>query len=115
MESIIRLVVTNRSLSLLFLLIIVVAAWIKLPDIRISQYPVVELPTLMISVVLPGASSREIEQRVISVIEEKLENLRNLDAFTSDVHNSYASIQVRYDYGVDIDDEYVDEIGRAHV
>ena len=108
MESIIRLVVTNRSLSLLFLLIIVVAAWIKLPDIRISQYPVVELPTLMISVVLPGASSREIEQRVISVIEEKLENLRNLDAFTSDVHNSYASIQVRYDYGVDIDDEYVD-------
>lgn len=108
METIIRYIVSNRSFTLLFFLIVVVAAWIKLPEIRISQYPVVELPTLMINVLLPGASSSEIEQRVVSVIEEKLQNTRNLESFETDIYNSYASIQIQYDYGVDIDDEYVD-------
>lgn len=108
METLVRYIVSNRSFTLLFFLIVVVAAWIKLPEIRISQYPVVELPTLMINVLLPGASSSEIEQRVISVIEEKLQNTRNLDSFKTNIFNSYASITIQYDYGVDIDDEYVD-------
>lgn len=108
METLVRYIVSNRSFTLLFFLIVVVAAWIKLPEIRISQYPVVELPTLMINVLLPGASSSEIEQRVISVIEDKLQNTRNLDSFKTNIYNSYASITIQYDYGVDIDDEYVD-------
>jgi multidrug efflux pump subunit AcrB len=108
METLVRYIVSNRSFSLLFFLIVIVGAWIKLPEIRISQYPAVELPTLMINVLLPGASASEIEQRVISVIEDKLQNTRNLDSFKTNIYNSYASITIQYDYGVDIDDEYVD-------
>jgi multidrug efflux pump subunit AcrB len=107
-ETIVRYIVRNRSFTLLFLLIILVAGWIKLPEIRISQYPVVKLPTLMINILLPGASSNEIEQRVVNVIEDKLQNTRNLDIFETYIYNSYASIIIKYDYGVDIDDEYVD-------
>ncbi len=108
METIVRHIVTNRSFSLLFFLILLVVAWIQLPEIRISQYPVVKLPTLMINVVLPGASASEIEQRVINIIEDKLQNLRDLDKFDTYIYNSRASITIRYNYGVDIDDEYVD-------
>ena len=74
MEAVIRFIVTNRPFTLLFFLIVLTTAWIKLPGIRISQYPTVELPTLMIEVVLPGASATEIEQRVVNTIEEKLQN-----------------------------------------
>lgn len=108
METIVRYIVRNRSFTLLFFLIVAVAAWIKLPEIRISQYPVVELPTLMVNILLPGASSSEIEQRVVNIIEDKLQNTRKLDTFETNIYNSYASIMIRYDYGVDIDDEYVD-------
>lgn len=108
MENLIRFIVTNRSFTLLFFLIVLTTAWIKLPGIRISQYPTVELPTLMVEVVLPGASATEIEQRVINTIEEKLQNTRNLDKFESSIYNSFASILIQYDYGIDVDDEYVD-------
>ncbi len=108
METWIRFIVTNRSFTSLLFLIIVVAAWIKLPDTRVSQNPQIKIPMLVINVILPGASAQEIEQRVISVIEDKLQNTGNLDKFNSYIYNSYASIVIRYDYGVDIDDEYVD-------
>ncbi len=108
MEAVIRFIVTNRPFTLLFFLIVLTTAWIKLPGIRISQYPTVELPTLMVEVVLPGASATEIEQRVVNTIEEKLQNTRNLDKFESSIYNSFASILIQYDYGIDIDDEYVD-------
>lgn len=107
MQAAIRLIVTNRSFTLIALLIVVIAAWIKLPEVRVSQYPVVELPTLTIYVTLPGASALEIEQRVVRPIQEKLQNLRNLDEVISDIYNGYAWITVTFDYGIDVDDEYV--------
>lgn len=108
MESIVRVIVSNRSFTLLFFLIIGIAAWIQLPTIKVSQYPVVKLPMLQIEATLPGASAREIEQTIINPIEDKLQNTRNLDEFTSNVYNSFALVNIGYDYGVDIDDEYVD-------
>lgn len=108
MESVIRYIVSNRGFSILMFLLIFLAAWINLPGIRISQYPSVELPTLMVHVALPGASAREIEQRIINVVEEKLQNTRNLDKFTSKIHGNYATITITFEYGVDLDDECVE-------
>ena len=108
MEALVRLIVTNRSFALLFFLIVALAAWIQLPQIRISQYPDVELPTLVVEVVLPGASAAEIEQRVVDLIEDKLQSTRDLEDFDSYVYSSRAAITIQFEYGVDIDDEYVD-------
>lgn len=108
LQAPVRFIVTNRSFTQLLLLIVVVAAWIKLPGIRISQFPVVELPTLMVYVTMPGASAAEIEQRVIRPVEDKLKGIHNLDEVVSDIYNGYAWVTVTYDYGVDIGDEYVE-------
>jgi multidrug efflux pump subunit AcrB len=108
MRSLIEFVVTNRLFTILFVFVVVLAALSNLPNLRISQLPTVEMPTLMIDIVLPGASSQEIEQRVINTIEERLETTRNLNRFNTNISNSRASIMVEYSHGVDIDDEYVD-------
>ena len=50
----------------------------------------------------------ELEQRVVNPIEEELENLRQLDLFRSFISNSYARLDVQYEYGVDIDEEYTE-------
>ena len=107
-ERFINFVVSNRLFTSLFILIVILTAWVQLPNLKISQYPSVELPTLMINITLPGASAKEIEQRVITELEEKLESTRNLSKFKTAIHNSYANITVEYHYGVDIDDEVVD-------
>ncbi len=108
MERFIRFVVDNRTFTLIFAAIIVMTAWLKLPTLTIKQNPTVELPTLMITATLPGASAREIEQRVVAEIEEKLESTRRLKKFDAKIRNSVASITMEYQLGVDIDDEYTD-------
>lgn len=108
MRNFVEFVVTNRLFTILFVFVIVLAALTNLPNLRISQLPTVEMPTLIINVALPGASARELEQRVINPIEEKLETTRELNRFESNITNSSAMILMEYAYGVDIDDEYVD-------
>jgi multidrug efflux pump subunit AcrB len=108
MERLIRFIVDNRTFTLIFALAIVLTAWVRLPTLTIKQNPSVELPTLMITVVLGGASAREIEQRVVQEIEDKLEGTRKLRKFTTNIRNSVASIMLEYAYGIDIDDEYID-------
>ncbi len=108
MRSVIEFVVTNRLFTILFMFVVVLAALTNLPNLRISQLPTIEMPTLMIDVALPGASALEIEQRVINPVEEKLETTRDLNRFEANISNSRASIMMEYSHGVDIDDEYVD-------
>ncbi len=108
MERLVRFIVYNRTFTLLFALAIVLIAWVRLPTLTIKQNPSVELPTLMISATLGGASAKEIEQRVVQQIEDKLEGTRNLNKFTTNIRNSVASITLEYRYGVDVDDEYID-------
>lgn len=81
MRKVIEFAVTNRLFTILFVFVVVLAAITNLPNLRISQLPTVEMPTLLLNVSLPGASSREIEQRVINPLEERLENTRNLNRF----------------------------------
>ncbi len=108
MRAIIEFVVTNRLFTILFMFVVVLAALTNLPNLRISQLPTVEMPTLLIDVALPGASAHEIEQRVINPVEEKLETTRELNRFETSISNSRANILMEYSHGVDIDDEYVD-------
>ena len=81
MRPFIEFVVTNRLFTILFVFVVILAALTNLPNLRISQLPTVEMPTLLINVSLPGASSREIEMRVINPLEEKLETTRDLNRF----------------------------------
>lgn len=108
MRSVIEFVVTNRLFTMLFVFVVLLAALINLPNLRVSQLPTIELPTLLININLPGASALEIEQRVINPVEEKLETTRNLNRFETSISNSHATIMMEFSYGVDIDDEYVD-------
>ena len=108
MQRAVRFLAENQSFSLISVFIILMIAWVQLPKLKIAQYPTVEMPTLTINVTLPGASPSELEQRVINEVEERLENLRRVDRFRSFVSNSYGRIDIQYEYGVDIEEEYVE-------
>ena len=75
-ERLVRFVVNNRLFTLIFAFIILLAAWIRLPELTIKQNPTVELPTLMITAALPGASAKEIGA-VWEYISDKLMRLED--------------------------------------
>lgn len=114
MRALISLLVTNRLFALLFLVVVLILGWIKLPDLKISQYPDIDIPMLTVNIYLPGASSVSIEKLIVNRLEEKLEEVRRVHEVTSRVTNSFARIAIEFERGVDIDDEYTDVYARIN-
>jgi multidrug efflux pump subunit AcrB len=106
MHSLITFVVANRLFAVVFALAILLLAWARLPYLEIAQYPNIEVPMLTINVTLPGASSVEMERRVVNKMEDTLERVRHLKKVTSRITNSYAQIVIEYERGIAIDNEY---------
>ena len=66
------------------LLIIALTAWGTAAVIAITKEsaPEVSIPVGIVSVALPGASSEDVERLVTNKLEERLNNLPNLDVLT---------------------------------
>lgn len=114
MRSLISFVVTNRLFALIFVVIVLMLGWVKLPDLKISQYPDINIPMLTVNIFLPGASSLAIEKQIVNPVEEKLEEVRRVREVTSRVTNSFAQIAIEFERGVDVDDEYTDVYARIN-
>ncbi|MBN2061457.1 MAG: efflux RND transporter permease subunit, partial [Deltaproteobacteria bacterium] len=108
MKKLITFIVEQRLFSMLFVAIVLLVGLVSIPKLKISSLPVIEVPTLVLNLVLPGASALEIEQRVIYEVEEEFQDIKNLEDFDTHIGNGFASIMIKYRYGVDINDEYLD-------
>lgn len=108
MTNVIQFLVSNRLFALLLTMTLAGAAWVNLPNLRVSQYPDVHIPMLTINVVLPAASAFAIERQVINPIEDKLEGLRDLKTIETRINNSFAQIAIEFDRGTDVSDKYTE-------
>ncbi|MBN2256019.1 MAG: efflux RND transporter permease subunit [Deltaproteobacteria bacterium] len=108
MKRLVTFIVEQSTFTILFGVILLITGIFSVPSLKISKDPTIEYPTLSIVLTLPGASAREIEERVIYDIEDEFQNTRNLKKFNTKVYNGYATIKMEYEYGVDINDQYLD-------
>ncbi|NAX43147.1 MULTISPECIES: efflux RND transporter permease subunit [unclassified Vibrio] len=90
-------------------LFIILFGCISIPKLPISRYPSVAPPTVSIMATYPGASPKEMNDGVLSLIEGELSNVKNLMYFESSADNSgSASITVTFKPGTDSDMAQVD-------
>lgn len=108
MKKLITFIVEQKLFSMLFVGIVLLVGFVSIPKLKISSLPVIEVPAMVLNLILPGASALEIEQRVIYEIEDELQDIKNLKDFDTIIGNGFASITIKYRYGVDINDEYLD-------
>ncbi|MGB7998306.1 MAG: efflux RND transporter permease subunit, partial [Photobacterium halotolerans] len=90
-------------------LFIILFGCISIPKLPISRYPSVAPPTVSIMATYPGASPKEMNDGVLSLIEGELSNVKNLLYFESSADNSgSASITATFKPGTDSDLAQVD-------
>ncbi|PNI00813.1 efflux RND transporter permease subunit [Vibrio diazotrophicus] len=90
-------------------LFIILFGCISIPKLPISRYPSVAPPTVSIMATYPGASPKEMNDGVLSLIEGELSNVKNLMYFESSADNSgSASITATFKPGTDSDMAQVD-------
>ncbi len=100
------LAIDNASFTwmvFIFLTIFGIRALMTMPK---TENPEVTVPGASIIVLLPGASSMDMEKMVAFPVEESLNELEEIKRITSDVRDGFAVISVEFEFNTDPDEKY---------
>lgn len=97
----IRIAIYNRKITLFILITLLGVGIFYYYFLPRQEYPEINAPVAMISMVYPGASPDDVEVIVTSKIEKSLKELDGYDYSFSYSYNSMSVVFVRLVYGTD--------------
>src|SRR5689334_15004283 len=96
MLSVWKFFLEKRQFSLLLIGALIIAGTFSLFSIPKESAPSVEVPVGIVTTVLPGASSADVEKLVTDKMEEELANLENIDTLTSSSREGLSVVSVQF-------------------
>ena len=98
--------VKNYQFTLIIFLLVAVVGVLTLFTMPRAEDPTTHPPQYLITVIYPGTSPKDMEEQVVKPIENKIYGLENIDKILTTVEDGVAAIQVKFKYGVDVDNKY---------
>nr|WP_295928243.1 efflux RND transporter permease subunit [uncultured Dyadobacter sp.] len=98
--------VKNYQFTLIIFLLVAVVGVLTLFTMPRSEDPTTHPPQYLITVIYPGTSPKDMEEQIVKPIENKIYGLENIDKILTTVEDGVAAIQVKFKYGVDVDNKY---------
>lgn len=98
--------VRNYQFTLIIFLLVAVVGVLTLFTMPRAEDPTTHPPQYLITVIYPGTSPKDMEEQVVKPIENKIYGLENIDKILTTVEDGVAAIQVKFKYGVDVDNKY---------
>ena len=112
MRSLISWFAKNPIAANLLMVGILVAGLLGFNNMEREVFPVVKINQVMVDVVWPGASAQDVEEQIITRIEESLENLDSVYRIYATAYEGFANVRVAtYPY-VDIE-TFVNDVKNA--
>jgi len=100
-----RLIENHVLTNLIFVLILTLGTVVYL-ELPREQDPTVNFNWVQVTTFLPGASAKDVEQKVTDILEESIEKIQDIKFVSSTSRESISSILVRFN---DIDDATFDK------
>ncbi|MFA5750738.1 MAG: efflux RND transporter permease subunit [Candidatus Paceibacterota bacterium] len=107
-KSIWNFFIDNFRLTYVVIFTIIVFGIVSILTIPKESSPEVDLPIVVISTSLPGASAIDVEELITDKIENRIQGLADIDTFTSTSQQSLSSIVITFNIGTDIRDKLSD-------
>jgi len=104
-----RLAIDNSSFTWMVFIFLTVVGMRSLVTMPRTENPEVNVPGSSIIVVMPGASSLDMEKMVALPVEEALNEIEDIDMIISDVRDGIAVVAVEFEFSTDPDEKY-DEV-----
>ncbi|KMK77725.1 efflux RND transporter permease subunit [Alkalihalobacillus pseudalcaliphilus] len=105
MQSLVNFVLKNKLAVWLLTIIIIVSGIYSSTKMKMETLPDISIPYLMVMDVYPGATPEQVMEEVSIPLEKTIENLEDVKSVYSNSYSNMASIQVEYEYGVDMDEK----------
>nr|WP_280518540.1 efflux RND transporter permease subunit [Lederbergia wuyishanensis] len=94
----------NKLAVWLLTIIITVSGIYAGTRMKTETIPDITIPYLMVTGVYPGATPEQVMKDVSMPLEKAAENLEHIKAVYSNSYSNMSSIQVEYEYGIDMDE-----------
>ncbi|MBS4207368.1 efflux RND transporter permease subunit [Bacillus sp. FJAT-50079] len=104
MKGLVNFVLKNKLAVWLLTIIIVASGMYSSTRMKTETIPNISIPFLMVMDVYPGATPEQVMEDVSVPLEKVAENLDHVKGVYSNSYSNMASIQVEYDYGIDMDE-----------
>lgn len=104
MKGLVNFVLKNKLAVWLLTIIITVSGIYSGTRMKTEMIPDISIPYLMIMDVYPGATPEKVMNEVSVPIEKAIEGLEDVKAVYSNSYSNMSSLQIEYDYGIDMDE-----------
>ncbi|MEH7418797.1 efflux RND transporter permease subunit [Neobacillus drentensis] len=104
MKAIANFVLGNKLAVWLLTIIITVSGIYSGTRMNMETIPNISIPYLMVTGVYPGATPKKVMEDVSMPIEKAAEGLDHVKSVQSNSYSNMSSIQVEYEYGIDMDE-----------
>lgn len=104
MNGLVNFVLKNKLAVWLLTIIITVSGIYSGTRMKTETIPDISIPYLMVMGVYPGATPEQVMNDISMPLEKAAENLENVKAVFSNSYSNMASLQVEYEYGIDMDE-----------
>jgi HAE1 family hydrophobic/amphiphilic exporter-1 len=88
-------------LTVVAMLVCVVFGLVALAQLDTDEFPEIDTPVVVVSIVYPGASPDVVEREVVDPVEEVLAGISGVDRMRSSALDSFAAITVEFDFSKD--------------
>ena len=104
MKGLVNFVLKNKLAVWLLTIIITVSGIYSGTRMKMETIPDISIPYLMVMDVYPGATPEQVMEDVSMPLEKAVENLEDVKSVYSNSYSNMSSIQVEYEYGIDMDE-----------
>ncbi|MBE4909686.1 efflux RND transporter permease subunit [Bacillus luteolus] len=104
MKGLVNFVLKNKLAVWLLTIIITVSGIYSGTQMKTETIPDISIPYLMVMGVYPGATPEQVMDEVSIPLEKAVENLEDVKSVFSNSYSNMSSIQVEYEYGIDMDE-----------
>ncbi|MFI7605767.1 efflux RND transporter permease subunit [Micromonospora sp. NPDC049366] len=104
MSLLARFSLANRGLVALIAVVTTAFGLFAVPSLKQQLLPSLEFPAAFIVAPYPGAAPEIVESQVAEPIENSLQGIPGLDKVSSTSREGMATVQVQYEFGIDLDD-----------
>nr|WP_205603753.1 efflux RND transporter permease subunit [Bacillus mesophilus] len=103
-KGLVNFVIKNKLAVWLLTIIITVSGIYSGTKMNMETIPNISIPYLMVMDVYPGATPEQVMEDVSIPLEKAIEGLEDVKAVYSNSYSNISSIQVEYEYGIDMDE-----------
>ena len=104
MKGLVNFVLKNKLAVWLLTIIITVSGIYSSTKMKTETIPDITIPYLMVMDVYPGATPEKVMGDISIPIEKAVEGLEDVKSVYSNSYSNMSSIQVEYEYGIDMDE-----------